>query len=224
MLQRGYLDVMGSIAAISIPAGVGIAACADLLIPILFGEQWTHAIPLVVVLSLYGVIVAIKSNNHYVYLALGKPKLTTLLGVAQISFLLPMLMICSVKWGVYGAALAFLFAQILFTPISYVVLLKVLSLRVNDLVYTFVRPIIAVFIMYIAVRFAIHILNTSLEGTLPLILSLIICVVVGAIIYTSFMYIMWYIWGKPLSIERHILTLFDTKVRSRFRRHKSINV
>ncbi len=82
-LRRSYLQIIGLIALITLPAGVGIAAVANLLVPVVLGPAWIDAAPCVAMLAIYGVLLAIKSNNHYVYLAMGRPWIATILGVAS---------------------------------------------------------------------------------------------------------------------------------------------
>ncbi len=73
-LRRMYLEVIGLIALLAVPAGVGIAAVAELMVPVVLGPKWVDAVPAMTALSFYGVLLALKSNNHYVYLALGRPR------------------------------------------------------------------------------------------------------------------------------------------------------
>ena len=71
-LAQAYLRVLGLVALIAVPAGVGLASTADLLVPVLFGPKWLDAIPVMAYLSLYGVTLAIQGNIFPVFLARGQ--------------------------------------------------------------------------------------------------------------------------------------------------------
>ncbi len=218
MLRQTYLEVIGIIALLAVPAGVGIAAVAELLVPVVMGLNWVEAIPAMTALSFYGVLLALKSNNHYIYLALGKPRITTFLGLLQMIILLPLVVVGSVRGGAFGASLGYLVAQLLFSPISVAVLRHVLGLRVAQLAAVFYRPAIAAATMYVGVR----LLASAFEGTLKygaaLILPLLFCVLCGIGLYAAILLLLWLIAGRPDSAERKILEFVRSKVSGYLRR------
>src|SRR5215831_9232284 len=82
-LIRTYLRVIGIVAMLSLPTGVGISVTAPLVVPLLLGPQWTDAIPLLQFLAIAGCLSALWTNTQYVLLALGKARKVTILVAVQ---------------------------------------------------------------------------------------------------------------------------------------------
>jgi O-antigen/teichoic acid export membrane protein len=217
-LKRSYLDISALIGLLALPIGVGIAAVADLFVVAMLGAQWVGAVPVVVVLSLFGVLVALKSNNHYVYIALGKPKLATMLAFAQMILLLPLLTWGSMRSGAAGAAMGYLAAQALFTPISVLVLRSALDLHLRELLIVFYRPLLSVVAMYMIVRLVATSVHPQADDVVSLLGPLLLCVFVGAAVYVGSSYVLWSIAGKPRGAETLTLQFVATKIWPQLRR------
>ena len=91
-LRDSFMSVIAMIALFALPAAAGIALVADLAVSVLLGNRWQATVPLIQVLAFYGVIMALQTNIIYVYVAIGKPKLVTLVGGLQ--FIVLHLVIC----------------------------------------------------------------------------------------------------------------------------------
>ena len=205
VLQQGYLGVIGIIAAFGIPAGVGIAATANILVPLIFGPQWVEAIPLVAILAIYGILAAMKTNAHYVYLVLGRPNTASYLGLAQISLLLPSLTILSMRYGVLGAAYAYLASQAVFTPFSFWTLLETLGISVHQLLRVLWRPVVSSAFLLVIVRLIITPLPLEPIDNLTRLIHLMTVVVSGIVSYVSCLYVLWMISARPVGAESQFL-------------------
>jgi O-antigen/teichoic acid export membrane protein len=212
-LKASYLQVIGLIAVLLVPAGTGIAAIADLLVPVALGVNWIDAIPAIVVLSFFGVLFALKSNNHYVYLALGKPNLAALLGTVHIAILLPMIAVGSAKAGAFGVAVGYLVAQALFTPFSLAVLRRALGLGLAEQVAALYRPFLAAAAMYAGVRLVANAFDTTPYDGVALLGPLLACVATGAVLYALVLYLLWAGLSKPDGAERRIVELIQARIR-----------
>ena len=157
-LKQGFLSVIGIIAAFAIPAGVGVAATADVLVPLIFGPQWLETVPLISILAIHGIIVALQTNCYYIYLALGKPYIATWLGVAQITILLPILTILTMRYGGIGAAYAYLASQLVIIPFTFMSILRLLGITVRQMLLVLWRPVVSAAIMFGIVRLVTHML------------------------------------------------------------------
>jgi lipopolysaccharide exporter len=218
-LRRSYLTVISLVALVGVPAGIGTAALAGLLVPVVLGPAWIDAAPCVAVLALYGVLLAIKSNNHYVYLALGRPWIATLLGTVQTLLLLPLVALGGAQRGAFGAAVGYVVAQAIFTPISVAILSHVLQLRLAQLARMLYRPVLAAGIMYLALGLFEQQLGSNPADGATLIVPLLLGVAVGVIVYTTIVYALWALASKPDGAERQTLdvlqrTLWPRLVRS----------
>jgi lipopolysaccharide exporter len=217
LLRRSYLEVIGLVALLAIPAGAGIAAVAPLMVPLVLGSNWIEAIPVMEVLAIYGVFLALKSNNHYIYLSMGTPSTATVLGIIQASLLVPLAVIGSHQAGAFGAAVGYLCAQALFTPLSVGFLRRALKLPMSELTRTFYRPFIAGGLMYGVVRWVVAHWTVDQQSSASLVLPTLACVALGVALYGGTMYILWRIGGRPDGAERRALAFVEARLPARIR-------
>jgi O-antigen/teichoic acid export membrane protein len=211
-LRKSYLEVLGFTATVVVPAGLGMAAVAELLVPVIFGSRWREAVPLVIVLSVFGVLLAVKSNAHYVYLAVGRPRIAMQLGLLEAACLLPMLAMFSFWWGAFGAACAYLGAHILFTPISVSILRRTLGLSLADFSGALLRPVGAACAMYGLVRWVARSVGWDAEGGMGM--ALLACVTTGAVTYAICLFGLWRLGARPDGPERVTVDFVRAKLRA----------
>jgi lipopolysaccharide exporter len=75
-LARGYVEVIRLIAFVVVPTMAAVAALAPVLVPVLFGAQWSLAIPLLQILAVVGVARSLTSPVGDLILAKGRPDLS----------------------------------------------------------------------------------------------------------------------------------------------------
>ena len=218
LLRDGYLGVVGMIAAFGIPAGVGIAATSKWAVPLLLGQQWIEATPLIAVLAFYGILTAMKTNANYVYLALGKPQIATYLSLIQTLLLLPTLIVLTLNFGAIGAAYGYLIAQAVFTPISFSALFKVLNISVLQLTQVLWRPISSAACMFAIVHFLGSALPSEPHDNFILVKYLLAAVACGAVAYTTCLFVLWKVSAQPIGAESRILgAIRSTRAWSRLK-------
>ena len=103
-LQQSYIDVVGMIALLAIPAAVGLATLADVVVPVILGPKWVAAVPLIRILGIAGAITTLETNIGAAYLALGRPEILTKLYGFYVALLVVLLVPFTYQWGVMGAA------------------------------------------------------------------------------------------------------------------------
>jgi O-antigen/teichoic acid export membrane protein len=202
-LQRGFAAVIGVIALFAVPAGVGIAAIADELTPVMLGPQWTDAALLIEVLALFGVTMALQTNSYSVYLAVGKPHLQGIVSLVFLAVLVPTMWYLLELSGIRGAGIACLAAGLVTLPVNYFIVLRQLALPFGAVATQLWRPLVAAALMFAAVH--------SLVGRLPPpgenlggVLQLLGCVAVGAATYLATLIALWFVSGRPQSAERAV--------------------
>jgi lipopolysaccharide exporter len=200
-LRGSFLGVISVIALFALPAGVGIVAVADLMVPAVLGWKWLAAIPLIQVLAIYGVLTSLQSNIGYVYLAVGKPRLITMVAAAQFVVLLLLLLPATWRWGATGAAWAFLATAVLMVPVNQVLIAKQLDLSARGYAARLWRPFVAASAMAMAV-FALKRQLTLGNETHTYVLALLLCVAVGAAVYAVTLYALWRTASRPAGAEQ----------------------
>jgi len=217
LLKEAYLNVISIMAAFGVPMGVGIAATAGVLVPLLLGPKWTEAIPVVEILGIYGVIAVMRSNANYVYLAQGKPHIATYLAIGLILLLLPTLAVLCREYGVIGAAYAYLASDAMSALINFVVLIKILGVTMRQILRVLWRPVLSSALMFVIVRIVTPLPLEPFDNLTGLI-DLLTAVVSGVIAYVSCLYALWTLSARPVGAESLFLGFVQsTKLRSWFR-------
>jgi O-antigen/teichoic acid export membrane protein len=211
-LRASFLNVISTSALFALPAGIGIAVVADLLVPAALGWKWLAAIPLIQLLAVYGALQALQTNIGYVYLALGEPRVIAIINGVQFLFLLMFLIPGIHYWGAFGAASAFLGSVVLIVPVNQIFIRKRLALNGLQLCAHLVRPLIASVIMGCVVL----ILKANLDippETSAYLSALIFAVPVGALTYVFVLYGLWRLASQPAGSERFCFSQIENALR-----------
>jgi len=200
-LRQGYLDVIGLIALLALPAAAGIAASSELIVLVLLGERWADAAPLISILGISGAIMAMESNIGSVYMALGKPRMIAILYGFYVAILVPMIVVMTSEYGAIGAAWACLITGIINIPVYYLAMFQTLHIKLRKFLAVVWRPITGSAIMYFAVRAVTSNIETELGSieALPYLLGVIL---LGVVVYAALISIMWLASGKPDGAEQ----------------------
>jgi O-antigen/teichoic acid export membrane protein len=210
-MQQSFLGVTSLMWALAVPAGIGIALVAPVLVPVVLGENWLAAIPVIAILALSATLMVMESNVAYVFYALGAPRVTTVMMLGYVAVLLPLLLTFARSDGAVGAAWAHLLTSIFFVPISFGVVLRYLRLRIRAFLAATWRIGAAAGIMAFAVdRFV----DWSSADGWPAAVSLVTAVTAGAAIYVGVMLALWVVAGKPAGVERTVLDSGATRLRA----------
>jgi O-antigen/teichoic acid export membrane protein len=202
-LRRGFLDVMSVIGLFMIPAAVGMFLTADLLVPVLLGEKWLGAEALIRLLAFAGLMFALQTNPTYVYLALGKPRLVTMLTILYVALLQPLMIFATRRAGPLGAAWAYVGTAAVVLPVTYGALLRKLELRSGALFAQLWRPLVAAGVMAATVQLVRGLLSTP--GATPgRIAHLLAVVAAGVLIYASSVMALWRLCAMPAGAERFV--------------------
>lgn len=200
-LRSSFLNVISMIALFALPAGIGIASVADLMVPAILGWKWVPAILLIQILAIFGVIQALQTNISYIYLATGHLAYVTVVGAIQFVILLALLVPGILYWGATGAACAFLGSVVLMTPVNQYLIARQLQLSATAFAASLVRPLAASMIMA-AVVVGLKSLFVLKEETGPYLVALLVCVSAGVMSYGILLYVLWRYAGCPHGAER----------------------
>jgi lipopolysaccharide exporter len=198
-LRRGFLDVIGLIAVLALPAGVGIAATSELIVTVVLGDKWLAAIPLISVLAFVGSLNALQTNCGNVHYAMGRPELLTMCAAIQVVLLIPFMIWGAYEYGALGIAYAYVVsAAIINVPLNYAILLHRLKLPLAQVLSLYWRPVIGSVVMYF--------LTTAVARELsPSVGALLGAIAFGAIVYGLTVGLLWLAAGRPNGPEKTLL-------------------
>ncbi|KQV79078.1 hypothetical protein ASD15_20660 [Massilia sp. Root351] len=199
-ISQSYLKLLGTISTIILPVGLGIAAVAEPLVLALLGTKWGDAIPLIQLMAIHGAIGATQGNNSTVWMALGKPRNTTLLAGGFLLVLFPALYFLLKQFGIVGAGYAYLLATAATLPYTITVTKRLLGFRWSAMLAMIARPAASVALMYAGVQ----LLDSQLHGAAPL-LRLLADAAAGAVLYVLVLLGLWQLAGRPVGAERYLI-------------------
>jgi O-antigen/teichoic acid export membrane protein len=213
-LRDNYLKVIGMIALLALPTGVGIAVVAEPLVFVVLGPDWAEAAPIIAILGIVGAIGSIETNTGTTCVAAGRPDLVAKLYSFYVTVLLILVYFFTSKWGLIGTAWAGLVATCINVPVYYAVLLRLLGLRFQTFVGALWRPVMASIVMYVGVRFFLG-AQPALTGSVDALPVLLKATAIGATVYTAVVVMIWLLTGRPAGSEQHILELLHRQPRTR---------
>jgi O-antigen/teichoic acid export membrane protein len=206
-LARMYLDTISAIALLAFPTSIGIAATAQWIVPVAFGENWVEAIPVIQMVSIGGLFVAHNTNGTYIYLVLGRQNITSKLIAFNLLVYLPLLVYLTEVYGLEGAALAYLLSSALVFPIWLAQILNMLKISIRRFLVAIHRPLLGGIGMALCLaplsEQVMLVLDTSSSNEN---VRLAVSVGSGVVVYTSILLSLWLVAGRPsLSVETRLL-------------------
>ncbi|MGZ8261983.1 MAG: MOP flippase family protein [Methylotenera sp.] len=175
-LKRGMVLALRGIMFINVPMMLGLMVTSDKLVPVLFGDKWAPAIPILQVLCLAGVLWPLHVINLSVLKALGHSHLFFRLEVIK-KILGTLFILVGLYYGIMGLA----WSQVVFGIVAFWVnafyTRKFLKYGVWKQMLDFLPVTIISIIMAVAVFYAGQVINLSTNGILSAQITL------GAFIY-----------------------------------------
>jgi len=202
VMGRTYITANGVIALVVFPAGIGIAAVADVLVPVLLGPAWAGVAPVLQILALAGGLSALMSNTYSAYLALGLARIVTWILVLEVSILIAGMALLAGPYGVIGVAWAELTAVATGTLCSIWVVTRNLKVTMGEIVRNVARPAVAGLAMGLAVTALGDRLGPANGAGILRLLGL---VATGIATYVTLVIGLWLAAGRPPGAERLIL-------------------
>lgn len=213
VLRKGYFDVVTAVAILALPAGIGLAITADLIVPLFLGDQWIKAIPVIQVLAIAGALRAISLNSGSVFLALGKPKFVTVLASLNIAILLPVAVMLVRQEGAVGLAWATLAGFCVTLPVTCFLTLRLLDAKWATLFGCLWRPVISTAAMWFVVDRIVQMSAQQDKGPVDLAIDVLVAVSAGAIVYAVVLLLSWQLSGRPEGVEYTALRKIYDQIR-----------
>lgn len=200
-VARMFLLALGIQCTLALPAAAGLALVAGDLVPVMLGEQWLGAVPVLVALALAFGANALTHAGSYLLLSLGRYRTQSVLqwgmvlSLALLVFaIFPAADATRIAWFRTAVAVVNIFA------ILGVSLSCLPALSFKDFWLVVHRPILATLIMSASV-----VAVGGLGVDLPVWAALAMKIAVGAVVYGVSLTGIWPAEGRPDGAERWIL-------------------
>lgn len=215
-LAWGFVESLSIIIFIAAPMAAGIAMVSDYVVAIFLGARWAPVIPLIQVLTLYGLLSLTSANGAALYLSLGRPDLIVKRNLPGIAVLLPSLAFGTWKFGAAGAAWALVLSAIVTCFVNFGLLHRQLQVSLGALFAGVWRPVVAAAGMA-GVLSAVK-AHWPMQVGLALIIPQVAAIaVLGAVVYAAAVLALWKLAGSPAGAETRALGLlrdFNGRLRS----------
>jgi O-antigen/teichoic acid export membrane protein len=212
-LTSSFLRSMGIILSLSLPAAMGIALTADLIVGVFLGQKWADTIVLIQILALYAAIRVCFANIYTVFLALNRPDTGTWISVPALVVLVPLLLWWTPQYGAPGAAWALVVAGTITLIFNVSFLMRLLQISIAQFLSCMWRPILACTVMVLGVLlFRVELSNWL--ANVPQFGKLFIVSGFGAFSYILTMIALWCAAGRPDGLETTIFSVAAARLRT----------
>lgn len=205
-LRDSYLKVAAGTLLMTLPAGFGMAAVADLLVPVALGAKWVQAVPIIELLAISGAVISFGANTSPVFMAKGKMATAVVISSLHIALFVWFMLMWAPTEGAVGAARALLTATALtqVLPVGYT--LWLLRIRLSTYLSTVWRPVAGVVAMWFAVRTVVDaVAPLDVYGVPALAAMLFAAIALGVLVYGVCVFVLWRAQGRPDGAEQILL-------------------
>lgn len=206
-LSSVYRKVLGTVALLALPIGVGVSAVAEDLVTVLLGDQWDIAVPLVQYLAIGGALFAVSHTMfNQILIATGREKSAAVLAWVRLGVTIPILLAGLVWNEAIGVAQATIVAPLAYLPLTYLEVRRAVHLPLSSLFGLFWRPVLGIALMYLMIKM-LH--PAGADWT---VLRLLWDMIVGAGTFALVILGCWLLAGRPDGAERACLELLQKYV------------
>ena len=184
MLKKYFLTTIFFISVTVVPLMTLVGLYADSFVALFIGITWEEMVSPLKVLIIFGIVRSFGSICGYVFWTLGRPKIQTMISLAQLSLIVLCIFPLISKFSITGAAWA-VTLPLMFTSIaSFFFTVKLLSINSDDCLTYFLSPSLAL----VTLVLAISIIQTFFPN-IPSIATFMLISIFLAFIYLGFLYI-----------------------------------
>ena len=178
-LRQAFYSAIGLTTLFAFPVFLGLSVLAPELVIVMFGEEWKQSIPVMQILNLIGLLYAGFNYNSPIIMALGKPALG--LGLSSVQAIGNIIgFVIAVRWGIVAVAAAYVIRAYLTAPITLWIVNKLIPINFRTYLSQYAAPFVASLVMVASIFTAKYFLNELVN----LHILLVICILLGAVIYT----------------------------------------
>jgi O-antigen/teichoic acid export membrane protein len=191
------------VAAVSVPAFVGLAVVAPDFVAAVLGNRWHKAVPVLQLLCIAGLAQSLQSLNHSALQALDRAGALLSFMIFSTTLTLSSFAI-GLHWGVVGVAAGFACARTTVLPVFTTIVCRAARTQVRAFVAS-VRKVLEVSFAMGAISWGLRL--ALVQAGVPAELRLALVVVAGAAVYLALV-----VWREP-ELVAEIRTLLPRRSR-----------
>ncbi|QTA83259.1 polysaccharide biosynthesis protein domain-containing protein [Desulfonema limicola] len=207
-LKRAFFKMIKLLMSVNAPVLIGLAVVSPSLIPLIIGEQWIPAIPLVQILSFYTLIRSIGNAGGSLIIAKGKANWTLYWNLILILIIPAVIYYAGFNGNIIHICFALVVLQFILFLCHYIFFIKRL---IGSCFFEYLKilscPIFTALLMCLII-----LICSQYIIAMPLIFKLTIQIFTGVITYMT---LSWY-------LQRELFVEFDTIFPFHFKRWKDL--
>ena len=143
MLCAMFTRTVKYISFLTIPLSIGLIIFAEELVYFLLGAKWTPTIPLIRILSLYGLLRSFNATTGGLFKACGDPKYLQDISVIQLVYIIVFIVPAAKFFGIYGVSLLILGKGVIATCLAFPKAVKYANTNIGSLFQILKNPLFA---------------------------------------------------------------------------------
>ncbi|NKK90657.1 oligosaccharide flippase family protein [Rhizobium leguminosarum bv. viciae] len=202
-LIAAYQRAQALLAAVALPAGIGMAVVADPMMRLALGEKWVPAIFIVQALASVFALQTLGSLVQPLGMAKGHTKMLFIRDTQMLVVRVPIIIAGLMMAGLPGVVYARVLTGLISTVVNMLLVKRLINLPFFQQLAANFRALASVAVMAAGVWGLSHVLNTPTDK-LALALHLAILVVTGGILYVGSSCVLWLAMKKPNGPETEV--------------------
>ncbi|RFB90857.1 lipopolysaccharide biosynthesis protein [Rhizobium leguminosarum bv. trifolii] len=202
-LIAAYQRAQALLAAVALPAGIGMAVVADPMMRLALGEKWAPAIFIVQALASVFALQTLGSLVQPLGMAKGHTKMLFIRDTQMLVVRIPIIIAGLMMAGLPGVVYARVLTGLISTVVNMLLVKRLINLPFFQQLAANFRALASVALMAAGVWGLSHVLNTPTDK-LALALHLAILVVTGGILYIGSSFVLWLAMKKPNGPETEV--------------------
>ena len=194
LLRQLFVKVLGNISLVTVAAGTGIYLLAHEISHWVLGPGWEATQPVIEFIALTSILNALSTNHQYIYLALGKPRITTLMTSIRVVLLFSLLIPMTMSEGLLGASKAFFYTSLIFYPLPLILTIRLIHLELASYFRAIQYHLLACALMAAAILGLPQMVDLSNQ---PMFVLVLIKVTLGVTVFLTTLSLTWWLRGKP---------------------------
>jgi glycosyltransferase involved in cell wall biosynthesis len=178
----GLIQALRLLTPVLVPLAAGLYVLAPQIVPVLFGEQWTEAVPVVQLLAVSACLSGLLQSIGAAFLAAGQPRKIIAAQAAWLSVLVPALYVAA-QISIVAVAAAHVIGMLVFASVKVALVPSALRVHARALGRATVPSVLATAVMVLILVPFLHV--AARLASLPL---LAVAVALGA---TTYVVVLW---------------------------------
>jgi lipopolysaccharide exporter len=214
-LAAAYQRVQALVAAVALPAGIGVAVVADPLVRLALGEKW---VPVVFIIQSLASVYALQTLGSLVQplgMAMGETRLLFIRDTQMLFVRIPVMIAGLMLYGLQGVIIGRVFTGLFGAFVNMILVRRFIGVTLLKQLSANVRALTSIVVMAAGVLLASSYLAHTTDQVM-LALHLAVLASLGGLLYCGSTFLLWILMKRPAGPETEFLQILG-KVLSKVR-------